>query len=238
MSEFLLNIANLNAFYGKSNVLQDVNLTVQTGELVLVVGRNGMGKTTLMRSILGYPPVKRKGRIVFDNLEISGWEPHRIAAQGVGYVPQGRQLFPSLTVEEHLRLSAGRSLDSESAWTFAAVYDLFPELKKRARISGTLLSGGEQQMLAIARALLTNPRLLLMDEPSEGLSQSVIKKVEQVCRRLSSEGIAILLVEQNLDMAANLADRVYVFLNGTIVLEEDGNAFRTDRTQIGSYLGV
>ncbi len=238
MSEVLLTIEDLNAYYGKSNVLQNVNLRVNAGELVVVVGRNGMGKTTLLRSILGYPPVKRKGRIVFNNWDVSNLEAHRIAVLGIAYVPQGRLLFPSLTVEEHLRLAAGKSVSTGSAWSLEDIYDLFPELKERTKLSGTLLSGGEQQMLAIARALLCNPRLLLMDEPSEGLSQNVIKKVEQVCDRLSKQGIAILLVEQNLNMAANLADRVYVFLNGMIALEEQGDDFRTDRTRVGSYLGV
>ena len=238
MPESLLQISGLDAYYGKSHVLQDVKLAVNHGELVLVVGRNGMGKTTLLRSILAFPPVKRRGSIVFEGRETSRMTTHRVAALGLGYVPQGRLLFPSLTVEEHLRFAASRSRGQKKTWALKSVYELFPELQQRSKVGGGRLSGGEQQMLAVARALVTNPTLLLMDEPSEGLSVLVIQRVKDVCRHLTSSGMAILLVEQNLDMAQNLADRAYVFLNGQVAYEESGEDFRADRKRVGAYLGV
>jgi branched-chain amino acid transport system ATP-binding protein len=238
MPEKILDISKLNAFYGKSHSLQDVALTVHDRELVVVVGRNGMGKTTLLRSILNFPPVKRDGSIKFCGQETVNMPTHAIAAMGIGYVPQGRLLFPSLSVDEHIRFAAGSRTRKDSLWTVDRVYEVFPELKRRAKIGGTKLSGGEQQMLAMARALMTGPSLLLMDEPSEGLSQQVIERVGDICLNLIDEGIAILLVEQNLDMARVLAQRAYVFLNGKVALEISGNDFRDDPRRVGTYLGV
>ncbi len=237
MSRSLLEISKLNAYYRKSHILQGINLRVSSGELVVVVGRNGMGKTTLLRSILGLRPVRRRGSIVFDGQETVKKMTHEIAGMGIGYVPQGRLLFPSLTVDEHLQFAC-RNKQKDSQWTPDAVYELFPELKDRARVGGARLSGGEQQMLAIGRALVTNPVLLMMDEPSEGLSRLIIHRVEQVCRHLILRGMAILLVEQNLEMAQALADRAYIFLNGRIAYEDSGDSFRRDREMVGKYLGI
>jgi uncharacterized protein (UPF0261 family)/ABC-type branched-subunit amino acid transport system ATPase component len=237
MPEPLLKIERLDAYYGKSHILQGVDLYVNPGELVVVVGRNGMGKTTLLKSILGLPPVSRTGSILFENQETIPMPTHAITSLGIGYVPQGRMLFPSLTVEEHLIFS-WRQSGANSPWSPETVYDLFPELKERTHISGTLLSGGEQQMLAIGRALVTNPRLLLMDEPSEGLSALVIQRVEEVCRRLSSSGMAILLVEQNLEMARSLAHRAYIFVNGRIARELPAGALAADQQLLQQLLGV
>jgi len=237
MPEPLLRIENLDAFYGKSHILQGVDLQISQGELVVVVGRNGMGKTTLLKSILGIPPLTRTGMILFDGQETVDKPTHEIAIRGIGYVPQGRMLFPSLSVDEHLRFS-WRQSDENPEWSPATVYDLFPELKKRTHISGTLLSGGEQQMLAIGRALVTNPRLLMMDEPSEGLSVLVIQRVEAVCRHLSSRGMAILLVEQNLEMAHSLAQRAYVFVNGRIARELPAATLAADEHLLQQLLGV
>jgi len=237
MSRPLLEISNLNAYYGKSHVLQGVHLRVNSGELVVVVGRNGMGKTTLLRSVLALPPVRRKGAIVFNGQETIKKLTHETAAMGIGYVPQGRLLFPSLTVDEHLQFAC-RNKKKNSRWTPDAVYELFPELKERARLSGARLSGGEQQMLAIGRALVTNPILLMMDEPSEGLSGLVAQRVEQTCRHLISQEMAILLVEQNLEAAQALADRAYILYNGSVAYEASGDIFRKDRETVGSYLGI
>ncbi|CAB5107292.1 Transcriptional regulator [Olavius algarvensis associated proteobacterium Delta 3] len=237
MPEALLNIEHLDAFYGKSHVLQGVDLHVGHGELVVVVGRNGMGKTTLLKSILGLPPVTRTGSIVFDNQQTVKMPTSDVANLGIGYVPQGRMLFPSLTVDEHLRF-AWHHGGQNSQWSAESVYDLFPELEQRAQISGTLLSGGEQQMLAIGRALVTNPLLLMMDEPSEGLSVAVIQRMEEVCRHLSAHGMAILLVEQNLDMAQSLADRAYIVVNGRIAKDISADALAADRTILQQAVGV
>ena len=237
MPEPLLKIEHLDAYYGKSHILQGVDLYVNPGELVVVVGRNGMGKTTLLKSIVGLPPVSRTGSILFENQETVHMPTHEITNLGIGYVPQGRILFPSLTVDEHL-LFSWRQSGTNSPWSPETVYDLFPELKERADISGTLLSGGEQQMLTIGRALVTNPLLLLMDEPSEGLSALVIQRVEEVCRQLSSSGMAILLVEQNLEMAQSLAHRAYIVVNGRIARELPAGALAADRHLLQQLLGV
>ena len=237
MPEPLLKIEHLDAYYGKSHILQGVDLYVNPGELVVVVGRNGMGKTTLLKSILGLPPVSRTGSILFENQETVHMPTHEITNLGIGYVPQGRILFPSLTVDEHL-LFSWRQSGANSLWSPETVYDLFPELKERTHISGTLLSGGEQQMLTIGRALVTNPLLLLMDEPSEGLSALVIQRVEEVCRQLSSSGMAILLVEQNLEMAQSLAHRVYIFVNGRIARELPAGTLAAEQHLLQQLLGV
>ena len=237
MPDTLLNISKLNAFYGKSHALQDMNLNVNHGEIVVVVGRNGMGKTTLLRSILNFPPVRRSGSILVVGQETIELPTHKIAGYGIGYVPQGRLLFPSLNVEEHIRF-AGSNAGKNSKWTINRIYKMFPELKRRANVGGTHLSGGEQQMLAIARALMTNPNLLLMDEPSEGLSQQVIQRVQDICQHLLDEGMSVLLVEQNLEMAKTLAHRAYVFLNGQLALEIAGKDFRANPHKVGSYLGI
>jgi uncharacterized protein (UPF0261 family)/ABC-type branched-subunit amino acid transport system ATPase component len=237
MPEPLLKVENVDAYYGKSHILQGVDLHINSGELVVVVGRNGMGKTTLLKSILGLPPVTRTGSILFENQETVNMPTHEITKLGIGYVPQGRRLFPSLTVDEHLRFS-WRQSGENSTWSPETVYDLFPELKERTHISGTLLSGGEQQMLAIGRSLVTNPLLLLMDEPSEGLSALVIQRVEEACRHLVSSGIAILLVEQNLEMAQSLAHRVYIFVNGRIARELPAGALAANQHLLQQLLGV
>ena len=237
MPEPLLKIEHLDAYYGKSHILQDVDLQVHPGELVVIVGRNGMGKTTLLKSVMGLPPLLRTGSIFFDGQETVDIPTHEITNLGIGYVPQGRMLFPSLTVDEHLRF-AWRQNGANSQWSPETVYDLFPELNKRTHISGTLLSGGEQQMLAIGRALVTNPLLLMMDEPSEGLSVLVIQRVEEVCRHLSANGMAILLVEQNIEMAQSLAQRAYVFVNGRVARELSAETLAAEPNLLQQSLGV
>lgn len=230
-----LVISDLQTYYGESHILQGCSLNVGQ-ECVAVLGRNGMGKTTLMRSIMGLTPPKR-GSIHWRDIEISKKQPFEIADLGIGYVPQGRRLFPSLTVEEHLQLTY-RKNGSANVWSPSRVFDLFPELALRRKISGTRLSGGEQQMLAIGRALVTNPSILLLDEPSEGLSPIAVDLVIETCRKLRKEDISILLVEQNIHVAAALADRVYVLLSGKTVFESESKTFLEDLELREKYLGV
>jgi branched-chain amino acid transport system ATP-binding protein len=231
MTGALLKISDLNAWYGKSHVLRGIDLCVHTAELVVVIGPNNAGKTTLLKSILGLPQVNRTGSIIFNKRETIKKKTHKITRMGVGYVPQGRLLFPSMTVDEHLRF-AWQKYKKTSQWTPDIIYRLFPELQERMKVSGTQLSGGEQKMMAIGQALVSNPSLLLLDEPSEGLSIFVVQRIEQVCRQLRSQGIAILLVEQNLEMARALADRAYFFDNGQITQEIGGDQYRKELTAI------
>ena len=207
-------------------------------ESVAVVGRNGMGKTTLCAAIMGMMPSLRgsaKGSVRFMGAELIGRPPYKIANLGVGYIPQGRRLFPSLTVDEHLRMLAPRGGDG---WTIEKVYNLFPRLAERKRNGGAQLSGGEQQMLAIGRALLTNPRLLVMDEPSEGLAPAVIENLIEVFRRLEDEGLRILLIEQNLGVATSLAQRQLIMLGGEIALETTAGKLAGDPELQRRDLGV
>jgi branched-chain amino acid transport system ATP-binding protein len=230
-----LEISDLQTYYGDSHVLQGCSLKVGQ-ECVAVLGRNGMGKTTLMRSIMGLTPPKG-GSIRWRSAEIARKQPFEIAKVGIGYVPQGRRLFPSLSVEEHLTLTY-RKTGQEGEWNPARVYDLFPELANRRKISGTRLSGGEQQMLAIGRALVINPSIILLDEPSEGLSPIAVDLVIETCRKLRKENISILLVEQNIHVAEALADRVYILLSGKTVFDSDAGMFLENLELREKYLGV
>lgn len=231
----MLSVTNLHTYYGDSHILQGCTLEVGP-ECVALLGRNGMGKTTLLRSIMGLTP-PRSGNIRWNGAEIAGRKPYAIASAGVGYVPQGRRLFPSLSVEEHLTLTA-RKRSAAEPWTPERVFALFPELAERRKIGGTLLSGGEQQMLAIGRALVTNPSIILLDEPSEGLAPVAVDRVIETCRALRSAGISVLLVEQNLHVAEALADRVYIMVGGQTVYNADAETFLTDHELRIRYLGV
>ena len=216
----LLKISDLNASYGKSHILQGIELLVYPAESVVVAGGSGAGKTTLLKSILGLPQLTRSGSIIFNKRETVKKKTHKITALGVGYVPQGRLLLPSMTVDEHLHF-AWHKFRKKSQWPPEIIYGLFPELNERKHVSATHLSGGEQRMMAIGQALVSNPALLMLDEPCEGLSIFVIERIEKVCRYLKSQGMTILLVEQNLAMARALADRAYFFNNGKVVREID-----------------
>jgi branched-chain amino acid transport system ATP-binding protein len=231
----LLEVTDLHTYYGDSHILQGCSLVVGA-ECVAVLGRNGMGKTTLLRSIMGLTP-PRSGSIRWDGAEIAGRKPFAIASAGVGYVPQGRRLFPSLSVEEHLTLTA-RKRNAAEPWTPERVFSLFPELAERRKIGGTLLSGGEQQMLAIGRALVTNPSLILLDEPSEGLAPVAVDRVIDTCRGRRAAGISVLLVEQNLRVAEALADRVYILVGGMTVYDAEAAIFLEDQELRLRYLGV
>src|SRR5437870_7050270 len=202
-SDALLSVEGLNAYYGTAHVLNDVSF--ELGEqAVAIVGRNGMGKTTLCAAIMGIAPPRATGSVRFEGQELIGRASYKIAGLGIGYVPQGRRLFPSLSVDEHLRMVRSRN---GSRWTPDRIYELFPRLGERRRNGGAQLSGGEQQMLAIGRALLTNPTLLIMDEPSEGLAPAIIEHLIDTFRKLEEEGLAILLIEQNLGLATAIAER-------------------------------
>jgi len=231
----LLEVSDLNTYYGESHVLQGCSLKVGQ-ECVAVLGRNGMGKTTLLRSIMGLTP-PRSGHIIWQGQELVSRKPFAIASMGLGYVPQGRRLFPSLSVEEHLTLTYRRTGQPDE-WTPKKVFELFPEIARRRNISGARLSGGEQQMLAIGRALVTNPRIILLDEPSEGLAPVAVDRVVEICRELLKENISILLVEQNIHVAEALADRVYILVSGRTVYESTADVFLEDMELRHKYLGV
>jgi branched-chain amino acid transport system ATP-binding protein len=234
--EPLLEVSGLRAFYGSALAVEDASFSIGT-ESVSLIGRNGMGKTTLCKAIVGIRPPTSSGSVRFAGEELLGRPSYRICQAGIGYVPQGRQLFASLSVDEHLRLIGSR-LVRRGRWSIADVYELFPRLAERRKVGGTQLSGGEQQMLAIARALLTNPRLLLMDEPSEGLAPRIVDELVETCRTLVREGVGLLLVEQNLGMATALADRILVMVSGQIALETTASRLQSDEEMQRRYLGV
>ena len=212
----MLEIEKINTAYGNLQVLYDLSMEIPDGQVVTLLGRNGMGKTTLMRSIVGINP-PRSGQIRFKGENICDLETYQIARRGISYVPQGRGIFPSLTTKENLLIGA-RGQDKPNAWTLDRVYEFFPILKERAGTYGNLLSGGEQQMLAIGRALMTNPDLLVMDEPSEGLAPMVIKQIGDVISSLKGQ-LTVFLAEQNFNMAVGVADYVYIISQGQMVHE-------------------
>lgn len=231
----MLELRDVHVAYGESRVVQGVSLTVHEGQIAVVLGRNGVGKTTLIRAIAGLTP-PQAGRIVLDGENIAGAPAYAIARRGVGLVPQGRRLFPSLTVREHL--AVGGRPGREQGWTAARVLELFPPLRQRLGHRGGKLSGGEQGMLAAARALVGNPRILLMDEPSEGLAPLLIRELGRLLGDLKRDGASILLVEQNLTFALRVADHVCLMSKGQIVHECAADALRRDDPLKARWLGV
>jgi branched-chain amino acid transport system ATP-binding protein len=231
----LLAVSNLDVYYGRAHVLQGVSFEMGT-EPIALIGRNGMGKTTLCNAIMQIRPAHATGSIVFEGTELVGRASYKIAGAGIGYVPQGRRLFESLTVDEHLRMAAPRR--GGARWTVDGVYELFPRLAQRRQHGGMQLSGGEQQMLAIGRALLTNPKLLIMDEPSEGLAPTIIEMLIETFRALAAEGLAILVVEQNLAMATAMAERQLVMVAGRIFAETTAAELAADPDLQRRFLGV
>ncbi|MBI2216607.1 MAG: ABC transporter ATP-binding protein [Candidatus Rokubacteria bacterium] len=235
--DVLLAVDALQTFYGKSHVLRGVSFEVPRGEITVLLGRNGAGKTTTLRSVMGLVP-PRSGRIRFKGADVTGRPPHRVFRMGIGYVPEGRQIFPHLDVGENLRL-AERAADGGTPWTLERIFEYFPVLRERWRQRGRSLSGGEQQMLAIARALFGNPDLLMLDEPSQGLAPRLVRELETIMVRLKGEGVTILLVEQNARMALGVSDRVVVLGKGAVVFAGATAEFREREAELkGRYLSV
>ncbi len=228
----MLDVEAIHTYYGDSHVLHGVSLRVASGEAVALLGRNGAGKTTAIRSIVGFTP-PRAGRVVFEGRAIERWPSYRIARSGLALVPQGRRIFAPLSVRENLLLGA-----RAPGWTLERVFALFPRLREREQQSGGTLSGGEQQMLAIGRALLTNSRLILLDEPSEGLAPLIVREIGRILLALKAERLSLLLVEQNYHLALRVADRVYVMNKGQIVYEGTPAGLEVDEEVKRRYLGV
>lgn len=231
----LIQVEDIHTYYADSYILQGVSLQIPKNTTITLLGRNGAGKTTLIRSIIGFTP-PRKGRIIFKGVDITCLAPEQIAKLGVGLVPQGRRIFPSLTVRENLIIA--ERAKSTSGWTMERIFDLFPQLKERALQLGSKLSGGEQQMLSISRALIGNPDLLLLDEPTEGLAPLLVNHLTDVLRSVKEKALSILLVEQNLSFAQELADYIYVMCNGVIAYESSPEEFRMNEEVKHLYLGV
>tara|TARA_Y100001935_G_C17228846_1_gene469263 strand:+ start:249 stop:944 length:696 start_codon:yes stop_codon:yes gene_type:complete len=231
----MLKINNLNAYYGKSHILQGVDLEVKNGEIVSLLGRNGVGRSTMIKCIMGL--VKSEGSIVFNGIEIIKKNIHEISNMGLGYVPENREIFPDMTVEENLELGK-KSYASKFTWDLEELLELFPNLKKRMKVLGGLLSGGEQQMLTICRSLIGNPTLIMIDEPTEGLSPQMVNNVESLLKRISDKGTSILLVEQKLTMAFKLSDRLYVMGHGKIVHEGTPEKIKNNANIIKEWLEV
>jgi branched-chain amino acid transport system ATP-binding protein len=233
-----LTISGLNAFYGESHVLHDLSFSVKPGQVLGLLGRNGAGKTTCLGAIMGLVKAKA-ARIDLFGLSIAGLSPETISLKGVGFVPQGRRIFPSLTVFENLTVAARPACNQDnSGWGLERVYATFPRLSERQRQLAGSLSGGEQQMLAICRALMTNPRLILFDEPSEGLAPQIVAEVATVLKQLRESGLSIVLVEQNIKLALDIADEVIVLNTGYVAHAGDADSLRSNDRLVEQLLGI
>jgi branched-chain amino acid transport system ATP-binding protein len=231
----VLSIEDIHTYYGNSYILQGVSLCVEKGEIVTLLGRNGMGKSTTIKTVMGLVS-PRAGRVLLNGVDLVGLKPYAIAQAGVGFVPEDRRTFPSLTVLENLNLPVKRGL--EHGWNLEKVYEFFPKLKERSGHKGFELSGGEQQMLAIARVLRMKSQLILMDEPTEGLAPLLVKAIEEILKQIKREGITTLLVEQNSRFVTNVADRHYVLCHGRIVYEGSNEDFSKQEDVKREYLGI
>ncbi len=231
----MLDVKDIHSYYGDSHILQGVSLSVSPGKVVSILGRNGAGKTTTVLSIMGY--IKpRQGSIQYNGQTIHNWPSHRISRLGLGFVPQERCVFPSLTVEENLTVAARHGRDGK--WALARIYELFPRLHERRMNRGFQLSGGEQQMVSIARALMLNPELIILDEPSEGLAPLIVNEIVSILRHLKDEGLGVLLIEQNLKVALELGDTHYVLSKGQVCFTGDSTALRNDEQVLSMHLSV
>jgi branched-chain amino acid transport system ATP-binding protein len=228
-----LQAHGLHTFYGKSHILHGVSLDVAEGKITALLGRNGAGKTTTLRSLVGLTP-PRDGKVTIFGAETTRWPAHRIAGSGVGYVPEGRRIFANLSVEENLKVPRERP----GPWTIARIYGLFPRLAERRHNRGRQLSGGEQEMLSIGRALLLNPRLLILDEPSQGLAPLIVREVFQIVAKMRDEGISVLLVEQNARMSLEVADHAYVLDDGAVVYSGPARELAADEARVQELAGV
>ena len=224
----MLSIAGLHTFYGSGHILQGVDLEITEGRVGAILGRNGVGKTTIVRSIMGLVP-PREGRIRIGSTDIAGWPPHRIARAGVGYVPEGRMILPDLTVIENIKVA---ERVPAKVWPLTRLLKLFPSLAERRGNRGSQLSGGEQQMLAIARALVTDPKVVLLDEPSQGLAPLVVQELARVVKSLAKEGVTILIVEKNRKLAEAVADDVHVMVKGRFVYDAPLPRFQAERETV------
>ncbi len=223
----------LHTYYGKSHILHGVNLEVAQGRITTLLGRNGAGKTTTLRTLMGLTPA-RKGRVTIFGTDVTRYPTFRIAASGVGYVPEGRRIFANLSVEENLRVP----LERPGSWVIGRIYELFPRLAERKQSRGRQLSGGEQEMLSIARALLLNPRLLILDEPSQGLAPLIVREVFRIVAQMRAEGISVLLVEQNARMSLEIADHAYVLDDGGIVYSGPARELAADEARVRALTGA
>ena len=229
-----LELSGLSAWYGEARVLTDVDLQVRPGEVVTLVGRNGAGKTTLLRSVMGLHR-QVQGTVTWDGRDLGRTSPDRRAKAGIGWVPDDRGIYATLSVAENLRLPP---VTSEAAWSLEQVYEQFPVLHERRDFPGTKLSGGEQQMLAIARVLRMGSRLLLLDEPSEGLAPVIVQRIGEIVRQIKEQGVSVLLVEQNVKFASTVADRHYLLAQGRVVESLDNDSFQSRTTELLEYLGM
>ncbi len=230
----MLNIEDVHTYYGQSYVLQGISLEVPQGSVIAILGRNGMGKTTLIRTAIGFVYPK-KGKVLFKDLDITRLRSHVRVRLGMGLVPQGRRVFGSLSVEENLTAGA---IKTDGEWNLERVYELFPRLKDRSHHPGNKLSGGEQQMVAIGRALMTNPQLLLMDEPTEGLAPILVSAVGDIILHLKEEGLSILLVEQNMPFALDVADHAHVLSRGRVVYSSSPQELQENEEVKSRFLGI
>jgi branched-chain amino acid transport system ATP-binding protein len=228
-----LTAEGLHTYYGKSHILHGVSLSVREGSITALLGRNGAGKTTTLRTLMGLAP-PRSGRVRIFSAEATRWPTYRIAAAGVGYVPEGRKIFANLTVDENLKVPRER----RGAWTIERIYELFPRLRERRANRGRQLSGGEQEMLSVGRALLLNPRLLILDEPSQGLGPLIVREVFRVISLMRDQGISVLLVEQNVRMSLEIADDTYVLDGGAIVYSGSARELASDEERVRALTGA
>jgi len=237
MAESLIEARGLNTYYGASHVLRDVDFRVARGEAVGLMGRNGMGKTTLIKSLLGLLPV-RAGEILINGKPMRDAPPYRIARAGIGYVPEGRGIFPTLSVIENLQMAARAGAGGRRDWTLERVLETFPRLAERRDHGGTQLSGGEQQMLSIGRALMTNPDLLFLDEATEGLAPLIVAEIWRIIARVRADGIAIVVVDKNFRSVLQASDRVTVMVKGQVALDAPSATLAADPAQLHRFLGV